>query len=540
MKTSKIFILSLTLIFSIVSCDDDSNNTNNQDFDIVEQGRAPAEYTGPLTRILEDNVHATKQNTTYQLTETDYLYSHMYAFRRVFTHMNKNGYEHDRLVGGKLTAELLASYDILFINLMDESKPYFTEEEQTAVEQFVFNGGGLFVIADHTNVYDHADKMNPLLQPFGITIRYEICVDVSPHTVAGLGWILVSDLTEHVVNEGLHEYSLQTGAPIDGPGGIGFTSPNGWGDAWDPEMAGGYYGNWAKDADEVSGPQAVVQAVSYGSGGVFVAGDQNMFGDPYVWFIDNGGLALNAFEWLAHREDEEPALRTRPVDGLNIHIDTRADNLSMGQSGSSDHYTFYTNMNRVAAINAHASRYPLYFRPDVSMVVDPSTIPDASSLAEMEEVVDNSGQVVLVINPSSISTASRDFISYWGLDLGLQDTNGNSIDLTDDSTSITELQNITTIETLRDRHLELKLCGAIQCPGHAVVSAVDETETQCDLICEYDLENGRFLLVLTGHHFTRSTMGDVHDVPKTDHEADIYTEDNYFLQLGLTDILLQY
>ncbi len=533
----KFFFLSLSLLLLGVSCDDDSTGSGNE---IVEGGRVPDGYSGTITRILEDNVHATKQNTTYQLTETDFSYVHMYAFRRLFNHLNRYGYEHDRLVSGHLTPELLAQYDIVFINLMDTEKPDFTEEEISAVEEWVSEGGGLFLIADHTNVYRHAEKLNPLLEPYGITIRYEIAVDQPPHSVSGLGWILVTDLTDHPVNDGIHEYSLQTGGPIDGPGGTGFTSAMGWGDFWDETMTGGFYGNWTKDEGEQSGPQAVVQAVTHGLGKVFIAGDQNMFGDPYLWFIDNGGLALNAFEWLAHREDDDPPLRFHKAEGLNIHIDARADQLSMGKAGATNHYTFYVNMNRVEALTTHASRYPLYFEPDVCMVVEPAATSDATFLAEMDQVLADGGQAVVIVDPNTMSTASSTLLGHFGVDYQLEDLDGASVDLTVGSLNAPVLDMVTTNEDLRGAPRTLERCSPLQCPGHALVSAQDSSGQTCDLICEYPVSSGRLVLVFTGYHFRNGALGGEHVVPYTDHDNGIFTEANYFLQLGMTDLLLDY
>ncbi|MGM0595936.1 MAG: hypothetical protein ACQES9_02760 [Myxococcota bacterium] len=537
MKFITIIFFSL-FSFLISSGCDNSNELNGRT--IIEEGRVPSDYDGQITRILEDNVHATKQNTTFALTENDFFYSHMYAFNRLFNHLNQNGYEHDRLVSGKLTPELLKNYDIIFLNLMDDQKPDFTEEEIEAVENFINNGGGLFVIADHTNVYYHAEKTNPLLAPYGIEIRYEIAVDVYPHSVAGLGWILVQDLKDHPVNEGLIEYSLQTGGTLDGPGGIGYISENGWGDLWDPEMKEGFYGNWSKDPNESWGPLSVVQTVQYGEGRVMVTGDQNIFGDPYLFFIDNNGLALNGFEWLAQREDESTPLRNRRPQGLNIRVDSKCDDLSMAKSGSSGHYTFYVNLNRVQEITAHATRAPLPLTPDVAMAVDPVNTIDASSLEEMESVLQYGGQVVFVVKPSFISSAAQDFLNYWQLDLNLETSGGSPLNILEESIEIPQLSDITTIEQLRSNNLSFPSCYDVQCPGHALVSAMDTSNNSCDLICEYEIENGRLLLVFASKYLNNGGLGEEHDVPHNNPDDENYSESCYYFELGLTDLLLEY
>ncbi len=511
----------------VASCDDPSGTDRR----VVIGGRPPAGYTGNTTRILEDNVHAVKQNSTIKLNESDFRYAHMYGYSRLFEQMNLHGYSHDRLTEGRLTPSLLADYDVVFLNLMDETRPAFTEDEIEAVRAFVHAGGGLFVIADHTNVYRHAELTNPLLAPYGIEIRYEICVDVSPHTVSGLGWILVTDVREHPVHGDVLEYSLQTGGPVDGPGGVGFTSAGGWGDLWNPEMKEGYYGNWTKDPGEQSGPQAVVQAVEYGSGRVFVVGDQNIFGDPYLMFLDNRGLALNGFEWLAHRETE--AMRDSPMPGLNVRIDTAADNLSTGKAGTTNHYTFFTNLNRIAALSALATRRPLAWIPDVLLWLEPSRVVADEVLEEADTVLANGGQLTLVLHPGQISPASIHLLQHFDLAAGFETSAGAAVDLSETAV-VDRLENVTLAPKLRDRTVTLASCPAIRCPEHAVWTATDASGGSCDLLCEFPLLNGRFLVSFAGEFYRRSAQGDVHDVPKDASEA------AYLLELGLSDVWLEF
>ena len=526
-KRSFVLMLMFTMACAhVVSCED-----SRSDAQVVIGGRPPVDYQGNVTRILEDNVHSIKQNSTLKLNESDFRYVHMYGYARLFEQLNLHGYSHDRLVSGKLSTKLLSQYDVLFLNLMDESLPSFTPDEIEAVRQFVHNGGGLFVIADHTNVYKHAEMTNPLLEPYGISIRYEICVDVAPHTVSGLGWILVTDLRDHPVNADVVEYSLQTGGPLDGPGGIGYTSPSGWGDKWNPEMKDGYYGNWTKDPDEVSGPQSVVQAVEYGLGRVVVVGDQNIFGDPYIHFLDNRTLALNAFEWLAHREGEK--LRNQPLVGLNIHIDTSADNLSCGKSGLPDHYTFYTNLNRVAAVSALATRNTLPWTPDVIMWLEPTRTVEESMLEEAENVLISGGQVVIIVHPGQLSASSTQLLKHFGVANHYEDTAGNPLDLT--TAAVTQnVSHVTLHQKLRSREIQLDSCPAITCPEHEVWTATDANGVSCDVLCEFPKLNGRVLVSFAGAFYRRSALGDVHDVPKNASEM------AYLLELGLTDVLLEY
>ncbi|PKL05900.1 MAG: hypothetical protein CVV53_07110, partial [Spirochaetae bacterium HGW-Spirochaetae-9] len=65
-------------------------------------------YDGPITRVLEDNIHSTKQNSSLILSEASYLYSNTFGYTRFMAHCNANGYPHDRITGGYLTADAAA------------------------------------------------------------------------------------------------------------------------------------------------------------------------------------------------------------------------------------------------------------------------------------------------------------------------------------------------------------------------------------------------------------------------------------------------
>ena len=56
--------------------------------------------------------------------------------------------------------------------LKTPSTPY-AEEEIAAIDAFVRDGGGLFVIGDHTNVFGTTTVLNPVLARFGLALNYD-------------------------------------------------------------------------------------------------------------------------------------------------------------------------------------------------------------------------------------------------------------------------------------------------------------------------------------------------------------------------------
>ena len=140
---------------------------------------------------------------------------------------------------------------MLFINLLDDRRPAFSSDEIEAVTEWVRDGGGLFVIADHTNVYRHAQRLNPLLEPMGIEVLYHTAADYPPaYSVAGLAWVMAFDMTEHPTTRGVEMVSMQTGGAFDTDYGVTRTSEESFADLWNPDETSGYYGNWTHDGDE--------------------------------------------------------------------------------------------------------------------------------------------------------------------------------------------------------------------------------------------------------------------------------------------------
>jgi len=85
--------------------------------------------------------------------------------------------EHFRLTRNfnPISLELLDSCDVLVLKI--PTRPY-TEDEIEAVIHFVKEGGGLFLIGDHTNVFGSSTYLNPIARRFGFRFRYDCIFDI--------------------------------------------------------------------------------------------------------------------------------------------------------------------------------------------------------------------------------------------------------------------------------------------------------------------------------------------------------------------------
>ena len=309
--------------------------------------------------ILVDNIHSIKQNPSLRLRRNDYSYQGMHGYYRLFTHLEKNGYPYSQIQFTKnerITPEILKGFSILFINLVSDDRPDFTSAELTAITEFVEKGGGLFVIADHTNVYHHAERISPLLQPMGVDIDYSTVIEGDfEHAVGGGAWTKFRSFELHPVTDGVRVISFQTGGALLTDFGVAFSSPSSFVDFWDAtEETPGFYGNWGQDSTEPSGPFPVVAAAEFGQGRLVVVGDQNIFGDEWLFIGQNFELACNAFQWLAGEEDIlEPPLRSIPLDSLlKVGFDLEHCNWNIGLENCDGFFPFFINFNRTEEVSA--------------------------------------------------------------------------------------------------------------------------------------------------------------------------------------------
>ncbi len=328
-------------------------------------------HDASASHILFDNSHCDRGLPDEGLDQVNYGYRFRHGFRRLFSAASDSGFEWQRFSRSTINAKLLDDVDILFIGLVDENQADFELEEIEAIEKFVQQGGGLFVITDHSNCYHHAERINPLLRRFGFTAALATACDRgADNTLLGNGWLWSTTFSNHAIVEDLEAVSMQTGGsylidPEFTAGkveAIAFTSPDGWADTWDannePE-SGGFYGNWIQDPGEQSGPLPIVIAAEFGKGKVVAVGDQNILGDLWLGYGNNFELGLRSLMWLSHAQ-APLAVHTDALDKkLSIYIaDGPSNHLVAQKKQSGGMYTFFAQLNRDADNFARAGRWP--------------------------------------------------------------------------------------------------------------------------------------------------------------------------------------
>lgn len=315
-------------------------------------------------RILVDLIHTHTQNPRdHRLAWDHFDYDSIHSFYRLFEHLALNGYPWDVIEEGELTLEILKQYDILFINLLNAEDPPFSAQEMAAIHAYLSpeHGGSVFIIADHTNCYGHAEKLNPLLQPYRIRVEYTSAIETMENCVAHYAWISISRFdTQHPVNQGIKRISFQLGGTLTTEHGTAFLSPDAFGDYWNPKRAPNYIGDKRLTLDETLEPRGSLPVVACleniggpGGGKIAVVADQNIYGDIWCHYHDNFKHGLNIFEWLAGDAGKAATpLRDTRIKGIRVGIDSVYSDNTAGRAEPTDFYSFFVNLNRDPGISA--------------------------------------------------------------------------------------------------------------------------------------------------------------------------------------------
>ncbi|HEC93349.1 MAG TPA: hypothetical protein ENI51_10215, partial [Candidatus Atribacteria bacterium] len=125
-------------------------------------------------KILIDETHSEWESTLLRLDKKWYGKLSVYNYYSL-TEWLKHYYEIHKNTNHSLGYEYIKNYDILILKC--PTKPYLLEEIRS-IERFVREGGGLFLIGDHTNVFGMNEYLNQVAQKFGIKFNFDSTYDL--------------------------------------------------------------------------------------------------------------------------------------------------------------------------------------------------------------------------------------------------------------------------------------------------------------------------------------------------------------------------
>lgn len=197
-----------------------------------------------------------------------------------------------------LTADSLKGASTLVIYDPDR---IFSEDETEVIREFVRNGGGLFLIGDHTNVFGGTSHMNKVCGPFGFQFRDDVLFDLDedfhqmmyPPRIPSPFW------------HGMSLFKLR------GPTSI---TPTSWSTRCIYQVGhskgvraiysvNNFYPPPHDDPKMKTGTFCVSAASHYGSGRVVAWADSTVFSNFEIYYPGKYEFLLNTVNWLNHQDE---------------------------------------------------------------------------------------------------------------------------------------------------------------------------------------------------------------------------------------------
>ncbi len=233
------------------------------------------------------------ENTTAFLNETQPINQNITSYLNLTDYVSLIESPH-------LTNGLLNDVRILVITNLNVS---FTPAEQTIIWEYVNTGGSLLVIGDHTNVGGLQHPLNELLNPVGISFRFDAALPLDDTNK----WLTCTNFLHHPLTvplTGIDELQYGVGASLNISAGaspliIGTYALSDQGNRSSEDLA--YLGDYTYNKGEQLGDVILVAAAYYGQGKVLVFGDTSSFQNTALPFSYH--FLQTTFSWLASTQN---------------------------------------------------------------------------------------------------------------------------------------------------------------------------------------------------------------------------------------------
>jgi ABC-type uncharacterized transport system involved in gliding motility auxiliary subunit len=201
-----------------------------------------------------------------------------------------------------LTSQKLSDYNAVIIGSPKESK--FTSSEIEEIRQYVFNGGGLFLIGDQGGDVMNKNNLSSLAEIFGIRFNPNLLIDPNSASEEDKQLVSVTNPYNHFVMRGIEKIALKSTCSLKvfkikdaEPNAIAFSQPNIEELTWDGTQ-------WVEAAAK---KHPVVAVSKYGAGKVIAIGTTRILSSlinvKYGFAAaDNEKFIVNCLAWLVNRE----------------------------------------------------------------------------------------------------------------------------------------------------------------------------------------------------------------------------------------------
>jgi len=251
-------------------------------------------------RVVMDESHSQWErsdrpyDTEWYGHESGYNYAAIYDFLDHYYHMQRNT--------EPWTPERLANVDVLILKNPTEA---YAKEEIDAIEQFVRNGGGVWLVGEHTNVFGTSSYLNPICRRFGLVFDDDVCFDIVTKFIQTY---FPRKLLKHPTILDMPWFRFETSCSIAVQGLTGVPAITGW--ALKSLHADYHIQNFYPAPDDQAsmqfGPFIQLYARRFGQGRVVAFSDSTCFSNFSAFETGKPEMLLGTIEWLNRRNRLDP------------------------------------------------------------------------------------------------------------------------------------------------------------------------------------------------------------------------------------------
>jgi hypothetical protein len=201
-----------------------------------------------------------------------------------------------------ITVQKSSDYNVVIVGNPKEAA--FSPAEIEGLKQYVYNGGGLFLLSDQGGDQASKNNLSELAGHFGIKFNTNILVDKSAHAEEDEQLVTISDFLNHFVMRGIERIALKSPCSLEiyEKPGIDVNAV-----AFSPQSTVEVTWNGQQWVETGAKKHVMIAVAKYGAGKVVALGTTRVLSTLLnkkhgFKAVDNEKLIVNVLAWLVNRE----------------------------------------------------------------------------------------------------------------------------------------------------------------------------------------------------------------------------------------------
>jgi eukaryotic-like serine/threonine-protein kinase len=217
--------------------------------------------------------------------------------------LQENGFTVSKITESPITDDNLKDINVLIVMAPERN---YTDDEIKTINNFVANGGGLFLLGDNWGNEDGGTDyaFNKLAKSFGVEYaNNSLLLDSNNYFILTEN-PKITNITSSPLTANVPEFYYILGTYIKNTGTSNISAYSGadsWADIGNISSEGYTTSNEVKDTGELSGPFPVLSSMNYGNGKIVFMGSVRSYTNNYIYRNNGWKLGINAVSWLSNK-----------------------------------------------------------------------------------------------------------------------------------------------------------------------------------------------------------------------------------------------